>query len=48
MGQLQQRRRTILMVENDAELRSLTVALSKTDSWRLSNARVQKLRLQPC
>jgi hypothetical protein len=42
------KRRTVLIVEDDAELRSLTGRCSKTSCWTLSNAQARKLSLQPC
>jgi hypothetical protein len=48
MGQqAQQKRRAVLVVEHDAELRSLMAALFE-DEWTPSSAKAQKLRLQPC
>ena len=48
MGQPQQKRRDVLIVEDDAELRSLTAALFEGDRWRPSSAKAQKQRWRPC
>jgi hypothetical protein len=48
MGQAQQKRRAVLIVEDDAELRSLTAALFEPNNWTPSSAKAQKLRSQPC
>ena len=47
MGQAQQKRRAVLIVEDDAELRSLTAALFE-DEQVASSAKAQKPRLQRC
>jgi hypothetical protein len=44
MGQAQQTRGAVLIVEDDAELRRLTVALLKTSNWTPSSAKARKLR----
>jgi hypothetical protein len=48
MGQAQQKRRAILVVEDDTELRSLTVGLFEDEQWTPSSAKARRLRLQPC
>jgi hypothetical protein len=45
MGQSQQKRRSVLIVEDDADLRSLMATLF---NWTPLSAKAQKLRLQPC
>jgi|EndMetStandDraft_3_1072993.scaffolds.fasta_scaffold3815435_1 GR25 family glycosyltransferase involved in LPS biosynthesis len=48
MGQVQQQKRqTVLIVEDDAYLRRLTAALLETNNWTLSSVKARKLRLQP-
>jgi CheY-like chemotaxis protein len=48
MGQAQQKRRAVLIVEDDAELRSLTAALFEDEQGTSSSAKAQKPRLQRC
>jgi len=48
MGQVQQQKRqTVLIVEDDAYLRRLTAARLETNNWTLSSVKARKLRLQP-
>jgi hypothetical protein len=42
------KQRAVLIVEDKAELRSLTAACSKTKKWTPSSAKARKLRLQSC
>jgi CheY-like chemotaxis protein len=48
MGQAQQERRVVLIVEDDAELRGLTVALLEDGGLDTIEVKAPKLRLQPC
>jgi DNA-binding response OmpR family regulator len=44
MEQVQQKRRAVLIVEDDAELRHLTAALFEDEQMDPSSAKAQKLR----
>ena len=48
MGQAQQKYRAVLIVEDDAELRSLTAALLKDEEIDAIECEAQKLRLRSC
>ena len=48
MGQAQQELRAVLIVEDDAEVRQVTVALLKMDKWTPSSVKARKLHLQSC
>ena len=48
MGQVQRKRRAVLLVEDDAELRGLTAMLLDEESSTRSNVKVPKRHSQQC
>jgi hypothetical protein len=48
MGKAQHKRRAVLIVEDEAELRYLTAALLEDKRMDTLQCGVEKLRLQPC